>query len=119
MGIYNFRGTSASDAERAEADTAPGVVKMDGSSAAGQMGGPQERLDSGADDTPPGGVGLQDGRQNGLQLLPAERADGQVIKGAEELVELLMVGPAEMVLCRDLEFRTVRDTISHMLIRTG
>ena len=26
------------------------------------------------------------------------RADGMVIKGAEELVELLMVGPAEMVL---------------------
>ena len=53
-----------------------------------------------------------------MQLLPAERADGQVIKRAEELVELLMVGPAEMVLGRDLEFRTVRDTIGHMLSET-
>ena len=71
---------------------------MAGSSAAGQMGGSQERSDSGADDKPPGGVGLEDGGQMGLDLLPAERADGMVIKGAEELVELLMVGPAEMVL---------------------
>ena len=88
---------------------------MAGSSAAGQMGGSQERSDSGADDKPPGGVGLEDGGQMGLDLLPAERADGMVIKGAEELVELLMVGPAEMVLGRDLEYRTVRDTVIHML----
>ena len=88
---------------------------MAGSSAAGQMRGSQERSDSGADDKPPGGVGLEDGGQMGLDLLPAERADGMVIKGAEELVELLMVGPAEMVLGRDLEYRTVRDTVIHML----
>ena len=62
------------------------------------MGGSQERSDSRADDGPAGGVARIDAQQNGLYLLPAERADGMVIKGAEELVELLMVGPAEMVL---------------------
>ena len=64
------------------------------------------------------GVSASNGPQV-IQLLPAERSGTfETLTAPEELVELLAARPREMLLCQDLEYRTVQDVTGHMVSTT-